>query len=50
MAQAKKANQAVEWFYANPAPHIVSGTFWFDAVNTAGETIQIRSGRFDMNY
>ena len=29
---------------------IISGTFWFDAVNTAGETIQIRSGRFDMNY
>jgi hypothetical protein len=29
---------------------IISGTFWFDAVNTAGETIQIRSGRFDMHY
>jgi hypothetical protein len=29
---------------------IISGTFWFDAVNTAGETVQIRSGRFDMNY
>ena len=29
---------------------IISGTFWFDAVNTAGETVQIRSGRFDWNY
>jgi hypothetical protein len=29
---------------------IISGTFWFDAVNSAGETIQIRSGRFDWNY
>jgi len=32
------------------ANSIISGTFWFDAVNTAGETVQIRSGRFDMNY
>ena len=29
---------------------IISGTFWFDAVNSAGETVQIRSGRFDMHY
>ncbi|NHM01568.1 DUF6252 family protein [Flavobacterium difficile] len=29
---------------------IISGTFWFDAVNTAGETVEIRSGRFDWNY
>lgn len=29
---------------------IISGTFWFDAVNAAGETVQIRSGRFDWNY
>jgi hypothetical protein len=29
---------------------IVSGTFWFDAVNSAGETVEIRQGRFDMNY
>lgn len=29
---------------------IVSGTFWFDAVNPSGEKVQIRSGRFDMKY
>ena len=29
---------------------IISGTFWFDAVNSTGETVQIRSGRFDWNY
>lgn len=29
---------------------IISGTFWFNAVNSAGETVQIRSGRFDMHY
>ncbi|GEM54107.1 DUF6252 family protein [Flavobacterium branchiophilum] len=29
---------------------IISGTFWFDAVNSAGETVQIRSGRFDFQY
>lgn len=29
---------------------IISGTFWFDAVNSAEETVQIRSGRFDMHY
>lgn len=27
---------------------IVSGTFWFDAVNEDGEIVQIREGRFDM--
>jgi hypothetical protein len=29
---------------------IISGTFWFDAINSIGETVQIRSGRFDMHY
>ena len=29
---------------------IVSGTFWFDAVNDKGEKVQVREGRFDMNY
>ncbi|OGS69050.1 MAG: hypothetical protein A3G95_04400 [Flavobacteria bacterium RIFCSPLOWO2_12_FULL_31_7] len=29
---------------------IISGTFWFDSENSAGETVQIRSGRFDMHY
>jgi hypothetical protein len=28
----------------------ISGTFWFDAINFEGETIQIRNGRFDSVY
>lgn len=29
---------------------IISGTFWYDAVNASGEKIEIREGRFDMHY
>lgn len=29
---------------------IVSGSFWFDAVNEEGEMVRIREGRFDMEY
>ncbi len=29
---------------------ILSGTFWFDAVNKNGEKVQVREGRFDMQY
>ena len=29
---------------------IVSGTFWFDALNYAGQKVEIREGRFDMPY
>ena len=29
---------------------IVSGTFWFDAKNAAGQIVQVRSGRFDLGY
>ena len=29
---------------------IVAGTFWYDAVNTAGQKVEIREGRFDMHY
>ncbi|HXH99678.1 MAG TPA: DUF6252 family protein [Sphingobacteriaceae bacterium] len=29
---------------------IVSGTFWFDAVNDKGEKVEVREGRFDMFY
>ena len=32
------------------ANRIVSGTFWFDAVNDVGEKVQVREGRFDMKY
>ncbi len=28
----------------------MSGTFWFDAVNSQGDTIKVREGRFDMEY
>jgi len=29
---------------------IVSGTFWFDAVNGDGEVVEVREGRFDVTY
>jgi hypothetical protein len=29
---------------------IISGIFWFDAVNSEGEKVQVREGRFDMHY
>ena len=29
---------------------IISGTFWFDAVNSAGVKVEVREGRFDMQY
>lgn len=29
---------------------VLSGTFWFDAVNNEEEIIEIREGRFDMEY
>lgn len=32
------------------ANQIVSGTFWFDAVNEKGEKVEVREGRFDMRY
>jgi Family of unknown function (DUF6252) len=28
----------------------LSGTFWFDAVNSNGDKVQVREGRFDMPY
>ena len=29
---------------------IVSGTFWFDAVNDKGEKVEVREGRFDVRF
>ena len=29
---------------------IVSGTFWYDAVNNNSQKVEIREGRFDMRY
>jgi hypothetical protein len=34
----------------DPVNQIVSGTFWFDAVNAAGQKVEIREGRFDVRY
>ncbi|MFN4764550.1 hypothetical protein ACKGJN_15580 [Gillisia sp. Q332] len=30
--------------------NIISGTFWFDAINNDGEIVQVREGRFDVQY
>lgn len=29
---------------------VVSGTFWFDAIDRNGTKVQVRDGRFDMQY
>jgi hypothetical protein len=29
---------------------IISGTFWFNAINDSGSVIEVREGRFDMTY
>ncbi len=29
---------------------IISGTFWYDAVNSVGTKVEVREGRFDMQY
>lgn len=29
---------------------IISGTFWFNAINSDGAIIEVRQGRFDWNY
>lgn len=29
---------------------ILSGTFWFDAINSEGSILEVREGRFDMEY
>jgi hypothetical protein len=34
----------------NIQQRIVSGTFWYDAINTQGDIVKIREGRFDMHY
>jgi hypothetical protein len=30
--------------------NIISGTFWFDAINNEGEIVKVREGRFDVRY
>ncbi len=34
----------------DPVNYIISGTFWFDAVNDKGEKVEVREGRFDVHY
>lgn len=36
--------------YHNFNQAILSGTFWFDAVNSEGKKVEVRNGRFDMHY
>jgi hypothetical protein len=36
--------------YHNYNQAIISGTFWYDAVNSNGLKVEVRSGRFDMHY
>lgn len=36
--------------YHNFNQAILSGTFWFDAINSNGEIVKVREGRFDMHY
>lgn len=30
--------------------NVISGTFWFDAINPEGKKVEIREGRFDMKF
>ncbi|SHE75437.1 hypothetical protein SAMN05444278_10543 [Psychroflexus salarius] len=54
---------ATNYFYTNSANtgeltitrldlsnSIISGTFWFDAINDKGDIVEIREGRFDYQY
>jgi len=36
--------------HLDESQNIISGTFWFDAINNEGEIVQIREGRFDVRY
>lgn len=36
--------------YFDEVKHIVSGRFWFDALNKNGDKVEIREGRFDIKY
>lgn len=36
--------------YHNFDKAILSGTFWFDAINSEGKVVKVREGRFDMEY
>jgi len=46
--QTLKGELTITFF--DPINKIVSGTFWFDAVNKNGEKVEVREGRFDVHY
>jgi hypothetical protein len=39
-----------ELIFTKFSPPITSGTFWFDAIDTAGQIIHVTEGRFDINH
>ncbi len=41
---------AVDIDVVKEAVWVEEGTFWFDAVNAAGEKVEVREGRFDMKF
>jgi hypothetical protein len=47
-SQAYKGELWIKKF--DNAQSIVSGTFWFDAVNEKGEKVEVREGRFDVRF
>ena len=36
--------------YFDSLKQIISGTFWFDAYDTSGKLVQVRDGRFDVQF
>jgi len=36
--------------YYNHEKFIISGTFWFDAINSEGEVMEVSDGRFDVKF
>lgn len=45
-----KIKGELEISYFDKSTHVVSGTFWFNAVNKQGEKVKVREGRFDIKY
>ena len=43
-----KGELKITYFNYNQA--IISGTFWYDAINSTGQKVEVRNGRFDMHY
>ncbi|XMO86596.1 DUF6252 family protein [Algibacter sp. AS12] len=43
-------NGEVKITYHDIENYIIAGTFWFDAINENGEMVEIRDGRFDIEF